>query len=401
MQIDPTFSALLGDLYQGPLEEQPWHTFLASVREVLGANLVTLLLRPPSKEEQVVMLADGGSLSAIRSYNEGQFVLDPFVNLPTREVVSLHEYLSVETLLDSDFYRVIMEPQGWYDFLGVDIREEAELDVRFRAGRYRGAPPFGEAEKALLQTLLPHLERAIRLHTRINRTERERAVYAGAVEQLLVATIILDEEGRVLSTNTTAAALLAAPNGIVLEGQHLRLADRSADRELRALLAAVTQARRETLPQAARAMQVPRPGAPDLGLVVRAVSPAGGAQGRGIPSIAIFVRDPQQAAEPPQQVISRLYGLTPTEVNLAMLLANGRTLDETAAQLSISRNTARAHLRAVFAKTGVTRQAGLVRLILNSMAPFAGGESPCDPAVRPAAVPGADRLRRGRGAARR
>ena len=56
MHIDPDFSALLGDLYQGPLEEQPWQSFLASVREVLGANLVTLLLRPPSKEDQVVML---------------------------------------------------------------------------------------------------------------------------------------------------------------------------------------------------------------------------------------------------------------------------------------------------------------------------------------------------------
>jgi DNA-binding CsgD family transcriptional regulator len=124
-------------------------------------------------------------------------------------------------------------------------------------------------------------------------------------------------------------------------------------------------------------MHIPRSGVlPDLGLVVRAVSSAGGAEGRGIPSIAVFIRDPQQAAEPPQQVISRLYGLTPTEASLAMLLANGLNLDEAAAELSVSRNTARAHLRAVFAKTGVTRQSGLVRLILNSVASFAGEETP-------------------------
>ncbi len=376
MHIDPTFSALLGELYQGPLEEQPWQTFLASVRVLLGANLVTLLLRPPSKEDQVVMLADGGSLSAIKSYNEGQFVLDPFIDLPTGEVVSLHEYLSPATLLGSDFYRIIMEPQGWYDFLGVDIRDGKELDVRFRAGRYRGAQTFGDREKALLQALLPHLERSIRLQTCISRTERERAVYAGAVEQLLVATIILDEQGRVLSTNATAAALLAAGAGVALEDNRLRLADSDANRELGGLLTAVMQSRRHSAPQAARAMHVPRPGGqPDLGLVVRAVSPAGGVQGRGTPSIAVFIRDPQQAAEPPQQVISRLYGLTPAEVSLAMLLTNGLTLDEAAAELSVSRNTARAHLRAVFAKTGVTRQSGLVRLILNSVASFAGGET--------------------------
>jgi len=376
VRIDPQFSALLGELYQGPLEEPPWQSFLASVRERLGANLITLLLRPPSKEEQVVMLADGGSLSAIRSYNEGQFVLDPFVDLPSRQVISLHEYLSEQTLLQSDFYRVIMQPQGWYDFLGLDIRHDNELDVRFRAGRYRGAPPFGAREKSLLQALMPHLERSIRLQACISRTQRERAVYAGAVEQLLVATIILDEQCRVLSTNATASALLAAGEGLALSGQRLRLSDRDADRELRALLEDVMRSRRRCAPQPASAMHIPREDPkPPLGLVARAVPSAGGAEGRGMPSIAVFIRDPAQAADAPQQVISRLYKLTSAESSLAMLLANGLTLDEAAVQLSVSRNTARAHLRAVFAKTGVTRQSGLVRLILNSVASFAAADS--------------------------
>ncbi|MEZ5571644.1 MAG: helix-turn-helix transcriptional regulator [Halioglobus sp.] len=376
MHIDPAFSVLLGELYQGPLEAQPWQTFLASVREVLGANLVTLLLRPPSKEEHVVMLADGGSLSAMKSYNEGQFVLDPFVDLPARQVVSLHEYLSPPTLLGSDFYHVIMQPQGWYDFLGVDIREDNELDVRFRAGRYHGAQPFGEREKALLQALLPHLERSIRLQACISRTERERAVYAGAVEQLLVATIILDEQCRVLSTNATATALIAAQQGVSVVDNYLHLNDSNANRELRNLLLEVMRSRRSSSPQPASAMHVPRAGElPDLGLVARAVPPAAGAEGRAMPSIAVFIRDPQQAAEAPQLVISRLYGLTAAEASLAMLLANGLTLDEASVELSVSRNTARSHLRAVFAKTGVARQSGLVRLILNSVASFAGVES--------------------------
>ena len=47
-------------------------------------------------------------------------------------------------------------------------------------------------------------------------------------------------------------------------------------------------------------------------------------------------------------------------------------LDEASAELGVSRNTTRTHLRAVFAKTGVSRQTGLVRLILNSVAPLAG-----------------------------
>ncbi|MEH6584785.1 MAG: helix-turn-helix transcriptional regulator [Halioglobus sp.] len=375
MDIDEEFSELLGALYEGALEEQPWQSFLASVRELLGAHLVTLVLRPPSEQEDTVMLADGGSLSAIKSYNEGQFVLDPFINLPPRQVIALHEHMSTEALLASDFYQIIMEPQGWYDFLGADIREGDELDVRFRVGRYKGASRFGEKEKALIEALLPHLERSIRLQTRINRTERERAVYAGAVEQLAVATIILDEAGQVLSTNDSAELLLKRAQELQLVDGQLRFADRTTAQEFDQLLAEAMDSRQRNEPVAAQAMSIPgREGRSALGLVARVVMSAAAVDGKSIPSLAIFISDPTQASEPPRQVISRLFGFTPTEASLAMLLANGLTLDEASEQLGVSRNTTRTHLRAVFVKTGVSRQTGLVSLILKSVASLAGGQ---------------------------
>jgi len=377
MPTEPALDELLGQLYQGPLEEPPWQGFLASVREALAADIVTLLLRPPSLEHHVEMLADGGSLSAIASYNAGQFVLDPFVNLPSRDIVSLRQFIGEASLRDTDFYRVIMQPQGWHDFLGVDIREAGEMDLRFRAGRYRGAGDFGAAETALLRRLLPHLERAVRLHARINRSDRERAVYAGAVEQLQVATFILDERGQFLSANAAAQSLLSRGDVFALRQQRLCLADRQAQAEFDALLQRVLHSRHRDGAGAADAMQLRRgQGAGTLGLVLRAVPPAPGVAGPGIPCVAVFASDPQLAAQPPQQTVRRLFGLTPTEASLALLLAAGHSLDEAAEELAISRNTARAHLRSVFAKTGVSRQAGLVRLILRSVASLAGSDLP-------------------------
>ena len=90
-----------------------------------------------------------------------------------------------------------------------------------------------------------------------------------------------------------------------------------------------------------------------------------------MPSVAIFVSDPEQQSEAPQAVITQLFGFTPTEATLALLLVNGLTLDEASRELGVSRNTARTHLRSVFAKTGVSRQTLLVRLILKSVAPLA------------------------------
>jgi DNA-binding CsgD family transcriptional regulator len=65
--------------------------------------------------------------------------------------------------------------------------------------------------------------------------------------------------------------------------------------------------------------------------------------------------------------VRRLFDLTPAEASLALALADGLTLDQAAERLKIRKNTARAHLRAIFAKIGVTRQTTLVRLLLSSV----------------------------------
>ena len=70
------------------------------------------------------------------------------------------------------------------------------------------------------------------------------------------------------------------------------------------------------------------------------------------------------------EILGQLFEFTPAEAALALLLANGLTLDEAAEELGVTRNTAKSHLSSVFSKTGVTRQPKLVQLILKSVAPM-------------------------------
>ena len=65
-----------------------------------------------------------------------------------------------------------------------------------------------------------------------------------------------------------------------------------------------------------------------------------------------------------------LYGLTPAEAALAALLVEGLTLQQAAAARGVVVETARSHLKRIFAKTGTTRQSELVRLLLLGPAAF-------------------------------
>lgn len=78
----------------------------------------------------------------------------------------------------------------------------------------------------------------------------------------------------------------------------------------------------------------------------------------------VFISDPEVAPRSRQGVLRSLFGLSPTEARITGLLASGAELATIAAQLRMTLGTARFHLKAIFRKTGTSRQADLVRLVL-------------------------------------
>jgi DNA-binding CsgD family transcriptional regulator len=57
------------------------------------------------------------------------------------------------------------------------------------------------------------------------------------------------------------------------------------------------------------------------------------------------------------------HGLTPSEVRVALHLIDGGTVASCAEAMEVAESTVRTHLKSVFGKTGVTRQAQLPNLL--------------------------------------
>ena len=91
-------------------------------------------------------------------------------------------------------------------------------------------------------------------------------------------------------------------------------------------------------------------------------------EGQVSPSAAVFISDPDLQESTSRPILGALFELTPAEANLATLLARGLSLAQVSVAQNISQHTARAQLKSIFAKTGVSRQAELVRLVLKSVA---------------------------------
>jgi DNA-binding CsgD family transcriptional regulator len=78
--------------------------------------------------------------------------------------------------------------------------------------------------------------------------------------------------------------------------------------------------------------------------------------------VALFLSRPSGVKLSPPRV-AVLYGLTPAEGRLAAKLAELRSTEQAADDLSISLHTVRSQLKSIFAKTGAQTQAELLMLL--------------------------------------
>ncbi|MFP4137420.1 MAG: response regulator [Halomonas sp.] len=211
----------------------------------------------------------------------------------------------------------------------------------------------------------------------LNREASSRA-FASATRALdLVAPgmVLLDRDSRVLFANRAARQLADDENGLHFDEKLLTRHTRQA-RALRDTVQAVISASQETREEI-RCLRLNRRGE-HRDLLVMACS-----LGEQEPAAVLLLSDPEKRARVPRQVLASLFGLTPTEAHIALLLADGHRTDEIADLMNISPTTVAFHLRNLFQKTDTHRQADLIALILaGSMTVALEATSPSDTSVR-------------------
>lgn len=191
------------------------------------------------------------------------------------------------------------------------------------------------------------------MHSLLDRSESLGSLYSQTISRLSVATIVLDEGGNVLQLNPVAREILDSNDGLKVVGGRLEATYPSDNRELLRLVRnAFLRARQGgDVLQGAEAMSISRPsGQVSLGVVVELIPSQELVEGKGKPTVMVYVRDAVSKSLVSNAVTSQLYNLTPAETALALELANGLSLEEASETLNIRRNTARAHLRSIFSR---------------------------------------------------
>jgi DNA-binding CsgD family transcriptional regulator len=183
------------------------------------------------------------------------------------------------------------------------------------------------------------------------------------LDQMPVGILLVDRSSRVVWANLSARLL--AGDGIALcDGRLAATAPEKRD-ALASLVRRALDAGAAGASLGPEAIMVPRSlGATPLVVVVRPLEAPDARPGEAAARAVVYVSDPDRGLRASRERLSQLFGLTRAEAGLVALLAEGHGVREAAALLGITEETARTYVKRAFQKTGVRRQAELVRLAL-------------------------------------
>ena len=362
------FSAVLGTIYDAALDSAAWSQTLESVRQLLDGNFASLIVRAGSAIDLSLIVSASGDRRAIDP-SLRPIPLSPFTGMKPDRLVTISDLMTESEWRASVYFRDWCQMHDVFHVMAADIGTRDGSVYGFRVTRPEAAPAFSPAELDLARRLLPHIKRALNLSSAVSQDRRVNTLYGHAMTQLMIGVVVLDQHGEVIEANPAAKAILDMSDGLRVLGTQLEATYANDNRKLQRMIRdalAHPEASKVTLTEA---MSISRPsGQMSWGAVVQSISSDQWSEGRQRPSAAVFVRDTEGKAAPPVRLAQQLFQLTPAETALAIQLANGLSLEEAAEALNIRRNTARAHLRSIFSKTGVRRQTELVRIFLNSVA---------------------------------
>lgn len=366
-------SQVLQVLYEAPLNPSCWEEFLQLTARAIGAEAAVLLLgdsgdvqsllarrwqigseSPAATEEQNVRLHE--CIQAAAEVSRRLETSDP--------VVPFAELEGTE-LLD-DLWGPFKMPHVIFAMAERAPSRTAILSLC----RSEGLGPFHEQDFDLVRFLCPHIRHAYRLHLQLAGSRMQRASLQSALDSLSVGVILLASKGHLVTMNRAAERLLADCDNLRVSREGLRAQSAPESAHLDQLIAEAT-ASSDAGSRSASVLTVSRNKRPPLLLVVSAVR--GFEVDRVHPVRAIvFVSDPAQRVRPTCDMLRALYGLTPAEYRLAMLLADGHQPAAIAELVGVSRNTLKTQLASIYRKTDTSRQAQLVRLLLQLPATGSG-----------------------------
>jgi DNA-binding CsgD family transcriptional regulator len=366
---------LIGKIYEAAMGRLTWVEVGRDIRELMDAQMVAMWAPGLDTESQSNLLMPFDEMQAKLQYFSHGLKINPYYNwgfatlsAPGRPVlhplvVNDEQIISKRELIKSAFYNECLRE---YDLQHMAFGRLVDCEaIGFGIGRGNAGGPFSEVELQVIDSLRPHLKRALQLRRQMTNMTIHTGYGRAAFEALPGWMTIVSADMKVLVANNAAVNIAASPSfGLRLirsgpvagSSSFLSAAHRDDNKALASLVLSAASG------QAGGTIRVrPPPSAPASNGLAVGVSP--------VPNGFIDIKSDEhpiyltkglalvvarQIAAPHSpvhtQLLRSLFELSKAEADIATTLAGGKTADEVARARGVSLETVRSQIKSLLRK---------------------------------------------------
>jgi DNA-binding CsgD family transcriptional regulator/PAS domain-containing protein len=367
-------SELIGSIYDCVLDPSRWERTLMEITQVMSGESAILSLNDLRRDRLLIDKNVGWGQLGIEErqkhipeiharlnewFAKGPCLDQPFV---------ASRQLTADYLERAPYVQCCLKPRGIVDIMHLFLMHTPSHFSELVVGRHQRHGPITNREIEIGMLLLPHLRRAVTISNVLDTREIERAYMAEALDALHHGVVLINSKGTILHTNRLAEQMLKNGDAVLSTGGILSAKASAATQELRKAIRLATSD--ETmLGKTGLAISLNTSTAAPL---FAHVLPMNGSdlrtqlQPEAVAAVFIGAPVPDVTPAETKRYLHRRFGLTKAEVDVALEILKGDGREAAADRLNISVTTVRTHLSHIFEKTGVRRQAELVRLLMRS-----------------------------------
>ena len=368
------FDRILASLHEAALDVAHWSTASALIEEALGAHGSSMVFGDGRSQEDTQIYFAWSYFRGQRhrelerDYFENYYPLDERAprlrHLPDSQLSHITDLYTEEELKSSAAYNELLARGHAQNSINVRLDGPNGSRIVWVVNDPIDGDGWSSCQLDSIRRLLPHIRQTVRVQQALVGADALGVSLAKLLDTTGLGIVQLDERGRIVAANDRARDLLRTGDGLFDEGGFLYARAPADNANLQMLLA-------RALPPfgaqgAGGSTMVGRSSA--LPPLVLHINPMGRQETdfHLWPVAAlVLVVDPASHTRIDPAVAAVALGLTGMESRVAVLLAEGMSVREVAAATGRGESTIRSHVKHMFAKHGLSRQADLVRLVLS------------------------------------
>jgi DNA-binding CsgD family transcriptional regulator len=375
MRDDEVLTRLIGHIYDAALDAALWPSVLVMIGEFVGGQAGGILSKDSVSKISIPHYHFGVDPSYVQLYSETHSKFDPVSTLPffdVGQIVSIPELVPYEEFLEGRFFREWMQPQGLVDAANSVLEKSVLSCSFFTILRNKARGIVDDELRRRMGLVVPHVRRAVLIGQVIDLKQTEASTFADMLDGLSAGIFLIAADGRIVHANAAGHGMLSAGSFLRSMSGRLVSSDNQAHKILHETFVAANDGDAGIGVKAIALPLIAHNGERYVAHVLPLTSGARRSAGRTYTAtVAMFVRKQALEGLSAPEVIAGTYKLTPTELRVLLAIVDVGGIPEVAAALGVAGSTIKTHVGHLFEKTGLSRQADLVKLVAGYSTPLA------------------------------